>query len=427
MKNPVRRLVAVGAALVVASAALVGCGGSGGSGGSSGSGGDGQKSGAVEDVQFWGSWSGAQAKQLEAQATAFNDSQDKYHVTYVAKEAVEESLLTGLASGRVPDVVLWDRYNTPLYVSKNALAPVDDYLAKDGVDVKQFYDQALSEMVVGGHTYGLPLLVDNRSLYYNQTLLDQAGAKPPKTWDELKAVAEKTAEHNGGKITKAGFALSDPGLFSMWLSQAGGSMYDGSGTKTAFNSAQGLDVLNFWKGLLDANVYKLGFGEGADAFAQGDVAMKYDGPWALADLEKAKVSYGIAQPATGPNGDKGAIMGGFGLVIPNGAKNADGAWAFMKWWATQPENGVNFAKISGWIPANREAANDPYFTQNPSYAAFIQTMEYAKVRSHVPGASDVESKALIPALEKFLAGEETAEQALTEAQQLGDKILADSN
>ena len=48
------------------------------------------------------------------------------------------------------------------------------------------------------------------------------------------------------------------------------------------------------------------------------------------------------------------------------------------------------------------------------------------MRSRIPGASDVEGKALIPQLERVLAGEITAEQALTEAQNLGDQILADN-
>jgi len=48
------------------------------------------------------------------------------------------------------------------------------------------------------------------------------------------------------------------------------------------------------------------------------------------------------------------------------------------------------------------------------------------VRSNTPGASDVEGKALIPALERFLGGEIDAQTALDEAQELGDRILADN-
>jgi multiple sugar transport system substrate-binding protein len=415
MRTTFRSVLAAGAVAVLVTG-LAACSGGGTAG----------TEGGPEKVTFWGSWSGDQVAQLEAQTDAFNESQDEYEVTYVPQELVEEQLLTGLASGDVPDVVLWDRYNTPVYVPKNALAPLDEYIEADGVDLGQFYDQALSELVIDDVTYGIPLLVDNRSLFYNTTALAEAGVEPPTNWDELRAAAEATTVRDGGTLTRAGFQLNDPGLFNMWLTQAGGQMYSEDGETTAFNSPQGLEVLDFWQSMLDAGVYELGFGEGVDAFAEGNVALKLDGPWALSALDKTDIEYGIVQPPAGPNGDRGAGMGGFGLVIPQGAKNADGAWEFIKWWTTDPENGVSFGEISGWIPANIEAANDPYFTENPKYAAFIETLEYAEVRSRIPGASDVEGKALIPALEKFLAGEVTAEQALAEAQELGDQILADN-
>ena len=394
--------------------------------GACGSASDGGSGGGPEEVTFWGSWSGAQAKQLQAQADAFNAAQDEYEVTYVGQELVEEKLLTALASGSVPDVVLWDRYNTPLYVPKNALAPLDEYIAADGVDTAQFYEQAMGELVVEGETYGLPLLVDNRSLFYNTELLADAGVEPPTDWDSLKKAAEAVTQRDGGKLSVAGFALDDPGLFNIWLRQAGGQMFSDDGASTAFDSPEGLEVLEFWQGLLDAGVYEPGFGEGVDSFAEGSTAIKYDGPWALTALDEAEVDYGIVQPPVGPDGDQGAGMGGFGLVIPQGAQNPDGAWEFIKWWTTQPANGVDFAKISGWIPANVEAANDPYFTEDDRYQAFIETMEYAQVRSNIPGASDVEGKALIPALERFLGGETDAATALKEAQELGDRILADN-
>jgi multiple sugar transport system substrate-binding protein len=417
MKTSPRRFLALGV-VTVAAIALAACSGTTTD---SGDGGDGP-----EKVTFWGSWSGDQVAQLEAQADAYNAAQDAYEVTYVPQELVEEKLLTGLASGDVPDVVLWDRYNTPIYVDKNALAPIDEYIEADGIDMTQFYDQALSELVVDDVTYGIPLLVDNRSLFYNVEALEEAGVEPPTTWDELAAVAEATTVDDGGALARAGFQLNDPGLFNMWLTQAGGQMYSDDEQTTAFNGPEGLEVLQFWQSLLDAGVYELGFGEGVDAFAEGNVAMKLDGPWALGGLDAAGVDYGIVPPPSGPDGGQGAGMGGFGLVIPQGAKNAEGAWDFITWWTTQPENGVSFGEISGWIPANIEAANDPYFTDNPKYSAFIETLEFAKVRSRIPGASDVEGKALIPQLERFLAGEISAEDALAEAQSLGDQILADN-
>ncbi|GIG37432.1 ABC transporter substrate-binding protein [Cellulomonas pakistanensis] len=416
-----RRSTTTGAALALASLlAVTACG----SGGGTSSGGSSDAGGGPEPVVFWGSWSGDQVAQLEEQAAAFNASQDDYEVEYVSQGLVEEKLLTALAGGAVPDVVLWDRYQTSLYAPKGALAPIDDMVAADDVDLDAFYAPALGEMEVDGSLYGLPLLVDNRSLLVNQTALDEAGVAAPTTWDELKAAAVALTERDGGTLQRAGLDLSDPGLFNMFLTQAGGSLLDDDETETAFNSPEGLEVLAFWQELMDEGVYELGFGDGTDPFAESTVAMKLDGPWALATLDQVDgLEYSVVQPPSGPAGP-GAYMGGFGLVIPEGAKNPEGAWEFMRWWTTQPENGVAFGEISGWIPANVEAANDPFFTEDPRYAAFIETMDYAQVRPSVEGFSDVEGKALVPALEQFMAGELSAEQALQQAQEQGDALLA---
>lgn len=415
------RLLSIGAIAAVAMLGLGSCAAADASGGGEG-GGDHQK------VTFWGAWTdAAQVAQLEAQAAAFNDSQTQYDVTYVPQALVEQKLLTAMVSGEVPDVVLWDRFATSLYVPKGALVSIDDKVKEDSVDTNQFYEQALGELKVDDKLYGLPLLVDNRSLFYNKTVFDEAGVKPPTNWDELKSVAEQVTLREGGKLTRAGFSLDDLGLFSGWLGQAGGTMLNADSTKTAFNSPEGVEVLNFWSSLVDAGVYQQGFGKGVNAFAQGNLAMGYDGPWALADLDKVDgLEYGVTAPVAGPGGDQGAGMGGFGLVIPKGAKNEDGAWAFMKWWTTQPENDVDLAKISGWIPANIEAAHDPYFLENEHYSAFIEALDFAKVRPTVTGYSDVEAKALIPALESFMSGELSAEQALKQAQEQGDQILAEN-
>jgi multiple sugar transport system substrate-binding protein len=386
----------------------------------------GSSSGGVTNITMWGSWSGDQIAQLNQQLAAYNAAQTKIKATYVAKELVEQSLLTAIAGGGVPDIVLWDRYQTALYASKGALAPVDDLVARDSVDLGQFYQPPLTEMKVGGKLYGLPLLVDNRSLFYNKTQLTQAGVKPPTTWAELAEAASALTVRENGKLKRAGFAVNDVGLFNIWIRQAGGQLVSADGTKVAFNSEAGLAVLAFWDELLhQRKVYELGFGEGSDPFAEQNVSMKYDGPWALAGLDKVSgLDYGIVEPVKGPKGDQGAITGGFGLVIPKGAKNVDAAWEFAKWWTTQPANGVNFAKISGWIPAATKAANDPYFTGNDHYKAFIATMNYAQIRPSTTGYSDVEGQALIPALQKFVAGELSAKDALAQAEQQGNAILA---
>ena len=419
----VERGIALGTALVTV-LGLAACSSGGSSAESSASGSQGTKA-----VTFWGGWTDSvQVKQLQQQADKFNESQSEYKVTYVPQETLEQKLLTGLASGQVPDVVLWDRTNTPVYVSKGALTPIDDLVSRDNVDTGQYYSEALQEMTVSDQLYGLPVTVDVRALFYNKKLLDDAGVSVPTTWEELEEVAPKVTEVENGKTTVSGFMVNDTGLFSMYLKQAGGTMLNADGTATAFNNEHGLAVLDLWKNLLDNKVYQPGFGEGVDAFAEGKAAMMYDGPWDLAKYDAVDgLDYGVAEPLSGPDGDKGANMGGFALAMPQGAKDSEGAWAFMKWWAANTQNSVDFGKISGNIPAIKAAANDEYFTSDEHYAAIIKTLDYATIRPTVPGYPDMESKALVPALQKFMAGELTAQQALDQGQSQGDEVLKSSS
>jgi len=428
----IRKFFAIAMVIIMAIGLLAGCGQSSNkSNESSQANNSNQSENKVTTITMWGSWSGDQVKQIQGQLDAFNKTHPNIQVQYVVQQNLEQKLLTALAGGEVPDVLLWDRFQTALYAPKGALAPIDEYVKKDNVNLKDFYSEAVREMSYDGKLYGLPMAVDNRSLFYNKKLFQEVGIQnPPTTWAELEQDAKKLTVWKDGKLARAGLALDDVGLFNMWILQAGGHMLTPDGTKTAFNSQAGLDVLNFWHKLIyDDKVYVNGFtqglAQGEDPFVTGKVAMKFNGPWALADYKKygKDLDFGIVPPPAGPNGDKGTRMGGFGLAIASKSAHKDQAWEFIKWWTTIPENGVNFAKISGWIPANMKAANDPYFTNDPYYKAFIEAMNFAKIRPPVPGYSDVEGKALIPDLQLFLLNKMTAEQALKDAQQKGDTIL----
>lgn len=386
-----------------------------------------------QEIVMWGSWSGDQIAQLEEQIAVYNNSQDKYVVKYVMQEALEEKLLTGIAGGDLPDVLMWDRYNTSVYASRGALEPIDNLVARDDVDLSVFYEAAVDEATgADGKLYGLPLYVDVRILFYNKSMFAEAGvdSESIKTWDDLEEAAVKLTKRDGDKLVQAGFSLKDCGLYNIWSKQAGASLVDDSTTPatTAFNTEEGLSVLKFWDKLLNEDkVYELGFEDsyGGDGFKAGVVAIAYNGPWALSDYNNAGIDYGVIANPVGPNGDTGAFMGGFSLAMPAGSKNKEGAWDFMKWWTTQPENEVNFSKISGWLPANVEAAADSYFAEDEYLSVFVDVLGYASIRPKTLGYSDVEGLALIPQLQKFVAGEITAEDALAAAQEQGDQIFAD--
>jgi len=342
--------------------------------------------------------------------------------------------LTASAGGNAPDVLFWDRWRTALYAPRGVLHPIDTLMERDGIPYSDFYSEGLRELSLDGNLYGLPLTVDARALFYNKTLFKEKGLEPPTTWEELRHVARELTEWDGTRLVRSGFSLADAGLFSMYIRQAGGTMLSEDGNSTNFNTPEGLSVLAFWDTLMNEDkIYKIGFeqglGEGQDLFVTGQVAMLYTGPWMISTYRKygADLDFGIVPPPAGPNGHQGSMMGGFGLVMPEAAKNKEGAWEFMKWWLAQPENALLWAKTSYNLPGNVKAIQDPFFQDDPFWLPFLETLEFAKIRPPFAGYSPMEIDALIPNLQLFLEGKQTAEATLTKAEQQGNAILRRNN
>lgn len=391
-------------------------------------------SGKRVEITYWGDWGGEGQKQFETMMEAFNNSQTKITAKYVVTQDMITKFLTAASSGQSPDIMFWDRWRTVLYAPKGVLHPINDYMTRDNVKIEDFYTEAVRELSYDNKVYGLPLTVDARALFYNKKFLAEKGiANPPKTWDELRDAAIKLTVWNGDKLERSGMSMQDVGLFSMWIQQAGGQMLTDDGTKTAFNSEAGLAVLNFWDQVVNKDkVYKIGFenglDKGTDAFATGKTAMLYSGPWMLSTYKNygKDLEFGIVPPPAGPKGNKGAGIGGFGLVIPEGAKHKEEAWELMKWWLATPENAAMYCKTSLNIPGLKAATLDSFFSGDELYKPFLETFEFAKIRPPVSGYSTMEEKALIPNLQLFLEGKQSAADTLKKAQEMGDKILAEN-
>lgn len=389
---------------------------------------------AQTQITLWGDWTGDGERQINTMVNAFNASQNQVRVRYIPQQDIITKFLTAATTGQVPDVIVWDRFRTALYAPKNVLAPIDSYITRDKVRRADFYGEALKELSYGGKTYGLPLTVDARAIFYNKTMFREAGLQPPRTWAELQQAAIKLTKRDAsGKLVRAGILLNDVGLFNMWLQQAGGSMLTSDGKKTNFNNAAGLRVLDYWNQLINVNkVYELGFGQGEanaqDPFVTGKTAMVFTGPWSIDGYRKygKDLDFGIIPPPAGPTGARGSVMGGFGLAIPQASRQKDAAWTFIKWWLNDPKNALLWAKTSNNIPGNLRAVNDPYFQNDPFWKPMTDTLRFAKIRPTVPGYPPMEGNAVMPNLQLFLEGKQDARTTLQKAQQAGDRILQDN-
>lgn len=108
-------------------------------------------------------------------------------------EQQQQYLNTVLASkDSALDLVLIDVIRPAQWSAAQWAEPLDAYLGaeKDAI-MARYLPAYRAANVVGGKVIALPYFADAQFLYYRKDLLEKYGLQPPKTWDELKAAAQK--------------------------------------------------------------------------------------------------------------------------------------------------------------------------------------------------------------------------------------------
>lgn len=275
-----------------------------------------------------------------------------------------QKLMTAIVGRTPPDLVYQDRFTIGDWASRNTFRPLNDLIKRDrnkplGVRKEDYYSACWAEANYQGKTYAIPAGTDDRCLYYSRDAFRDAGLdpnKPPRTWDELRAYAIKLTRYNkDGTFQRAGFI---PNFGNSWLYlyswQNGGEFMSPDGKTCTMNNPYTVEALNYMTSIYDAlkgaeklDAYQRGFAAlppEMDPFLSGRVAMKIDGDWALQSIARYQpdMDFGVA-PAPVPaarlrqegrfKGQPPFITwaGGFSWAVPQGAKNVEAAWRFIKW------------------------------------------------------------------------------------------------
>lgn len=155
-------------------------------------------------ITYWGLW--------ETEAVIgpiLDDFQQQTGITvdYTqhSPQDYRERLQSALARGQGPDVFRF--HNTWVPMFRQELASLPSSVMSPQEFSTTFYPVASQDLTVSGSILGIPLMIDGLGLYYNQEMLDTAGATPPASWDELRSLASRLTIYDGDSIQRAGIAL----------------------------------------------------------------------------------------------------------------------------------------------------------------------------------------------------------------------------
>lgn len=379
-----------------------------------------------EDLVFWGYWDGAVQDQINEIVTAFNEKTG-HNVQYVCQPDMMNAFQAAAIANEVPDVMLWDATEVRRYARMGQLYSIDDYLASANIPKTDFNDESIRELTVDGKLYGLPINLDIWGLYVNMDILNAAGIEnPPATWDEVKAAAIAAMDVEGVKV---GLNMSfAPYLFNSFVVANNGQPLSDDGLTVNLDD-RALEVLEFFKELIDAGVYSTSYAAegGSDGFLTGEEAMTF---WPTSMLRTYK-TYGdqmnftfMPIPAGRAEGSKaGGVQTSWSLVIPAASKHADVAAEFVAFALHNSENSLKWCDIVGGFSALKAVQNDPQFSEDPYLKNVIADIENHQIRSDVPGFINLEGTCYGPEIQKMFEGTVTPEEALAVMKTEGDKLL----
>lgn len=319
------------------------------------------------------------------------------------------------------------------------LVPLNDRIEADpDVTVDQFVAGVPDLFTTDGQLYSLPVRMGGRVLVYRKDLLEQAGAAgPPKTYTELKALAEKlTTGDQYGFIINLGQDLHMLDSWSTVFLDFGGQFLDEEG-KAAFNSQAGVDSLQYILDLYNAGIIPPDAVEMDDggliaAMQQGRGAMAvafsgWFGPMINPEASQFSDELAVAPMpyAEGSGLDKGpSLLSVWAWGISKSSDNQDAAWEVIKY-ITSPEVQKDMAVNHGNGPTVAAIYQDPDFVQaNPAAPDILAALSGGRSQPPHPKWSSV-ADILMEELTRAIIGDVTPQEALDSAAERANVVLAE--
>lgn len=323
---------------------------------------------------------GAQNDAIEALIESFTREYPDITIDRQSQSFDDLQKQTGLAlSGNdVPDVLQVNnaRGDMGAFVQAGQLTDLIGYAEAYGW-TDRFPESVLAKMSYSpdgvtfgeGSLWGLPQTGEVCGIYYSASKLEELGAQPPTTWDELFTLVQ-TAQDAGQLPIKLGNLDQWPALHVFGPLQANYvpseeiitlGMGNAGAEWTDDANVEALTKLAEWgsSGALGSAPNGLDYDTAWDEYTKGDGVLLIGGSWLGPDMEKVmKEDLRFMAPPPGADG-KVATTGGTGLPfsIPAKAKNPDAAAAFIDYITS--DKAMELIAENGGMPVNRTAELAP--------------------------------------------------------------------
>ncbi|MGW7431468.1 ABC transporter substrate-binding protein [Streptomyces sp. NPDC054861] len=334
--------------------------------------GGGGKELAGQTLNVAGVWSGAEQKNFQKVLDAFTEKTGAATRFTSTGDNVSTVVGSKIEGGNAPDVVMVPQVGVlRQFAEKNWLKPLSAPTTK-AVDTN--YAPVWKEYgSVDGKLYGLYFKAAHKStVWYSPEAFEQAGVKPPKTYEEMLRSAQAVSDSGLPAFAVAGedgWTLTD-WFENVYLSQAGPEKYDRLARhEISWTDPSVVKALTTLGTLFSDPKLLAGGQKGAlgtdfpgsveKVFGPDpEAGMVYEGDF-VAGIAKDQFGRKIGQDATffpfpAVTGGKAPVVsGGDAAVVLADGKNQKAATAFLEYLAT-PEAAAVWAEAGGFLSPNKK-------------------------------------------------------------------------
>ena len=356
------------------------------------------------NITVWNGFSaGSPQTEFQKLVDEYNASQTKVHVESLQQGGYEDVIAKYLQAGKgdLPDLVQMPEYTTQAMIDNKRSIPVEACIRADHFDTTPFIDGALQAWNTQDVQWGMPFNVSDPVLFYNRKVFTEAGLdpdKPPTSIEEIREDSQKIVDSGAAKyglVVDSGFDSGGGWYLEQWFAQLGEFYADNDNGRTAratkvlYDNDTGVDVLTQLQQLITDGL-AVSVGDNATGFDDLLKLADKTEPAAMAINTSGALSSVIATveggqfpqlhaedigvgPLPGPDGAKGAIVGGAAMWMTNSGDDAKEAasWNFLEY-ITGAQQQSQFAAGTGYIATRGDARQlDPLktvLTNDPRFA-----------------------------------------------------------
>jgi trehalose/maltose transport system substrate-binding protein len=204
------------------------------------------------------------------------------------------------------------------------------------------FPSIVESQTVDGKLVALPIFTDAPALYYRADLLEKYGKTPPKTWEELGAIAQEIqdGERAAGSADLWGFVWQGNAYEGLtcnaleWVkSFGGGQIVEPDGTISINNpqAVAALELATSWVGTISpGGVLAYQEEEARGVWQTGNAVFMRNWPYAFGlgngDDSAVKGKFDVVPlPTGGGNDTSAATLGGWNVAVSKYSKNQEAA------------------------------------------------------------------------------------------------------